>query len=352
MVIPSLDLDDVRRLACDYLGHDEKVWEERDLPGQMSMALSVLNHVPKNTRCGVHTTKIGSKIDHMFNYAFDFRDEEGNLLLPFTEEQPLLIAAAPYTDEKKVFPELEKLHSAKMGVYTTKTRDYVARNPHEQKFDTFWVKYMTGEMKRVPLHYAISQVELERNLVDLMKQKLAALMKRDPEETRRREILARIEKLENEVKELKNEPPVLNPAPPTSFQERLSSRPNGDIKCVPGNVCFIADCTTPVKSVHTMCGPCAAYQAERMCSFCCCNTKADITDACCTRCLSKTEACPTLSCGNRKRPVWNVCTSCKPRTVYCTPDHPHGTCNRCKEYNRDSTDSQYCRLCREIRYNL
>jgi len=190
MNIPSLDLDDVKRLYQEHVPGDVN-WEARTIHTQLLMATSIL---PEGKDCGVHAETTLITIDRQYDYFFDIRDQQGNLLAPFTKEKPFLSVTTPYTELTGVFPEMGPVHSAKVGLYKNSTRKLVAQSTHEQKFDNYRVMYRDGRVQRVPTNGPVGDGmhRFEEELLLLL----------NPEKKRERDVLARLEKLERDMKEL------------------------------------------------------------------------------------------------------------------------------------------------------
>jgi hypothetical protein len=150
--IPSIDLDDIEKIARDYGMTDKQDWDEFQLTARLQIGRAILQHGPQGPAwaCGVHTTAVKPRLK-VVDYAFDFRDKDGEELLPFfTVDQPLISVALPYTNLEQQFPELERVHTAKVGLYDNDTRHHIIRRPFDQKFDTFWLRYNIGFLEKLP----------------------------------------------------------------------------------------------------------------------------------------------------------------------------------------------------------
>lgn len=161
--MPSIDVDELEKIAHDHEITDKREWGGFDLHARLGLGHSILLQGPSGPgwACGVHTTVVEPSLKGV-HYAFDFRDEKGEELLPFfTEDEPLISMAAPYTNLNEMFPELTRVHTAKVGMYDNNSQNRIARQPFDQKFDTFWLRYSNGFLRKLP-----EQSPPERCLVD------------------------------------------------------------------------------------------------------------------------------------------------------------------------------------------
>jgi hypothetical protein len=146
--------------------------------------------------CGTHTTLEEPVLSHKYDYAFDFCDENGEKILPFTKKQPLLLLCSMRNEVKTVFPELESVRSCKVGMYENNTRHAVARNPRLQKFPDYWVRYDGGYVGKIPEQ----QSDKKKDMKQALKEELEVLLTQDSDRLWRIKVNNRLEALETERK--------------------------------------------------------------------------------------------------------------------------------------------------------
>jgi hypothetical protein len=117
-------IDDVEKIARENkLGDDKYCWHEDDPRTRRITGLAILKVLPELERfSGVHVDVINPNLGRGDDYAFDFRDINGNEILPFfTAKKPLFCGAILY-GLLETFPDLRRVHTAKIGICNSETR--------------------------------------------------------------------------------------------------------------------------------------------------------------------------------------------------------------------------------------
>lgn len=149
--IQSIDMSDIEKIAQDLGLADKYCWHDDPAP-RLITGLGILKHGLRELEgvSGVHITVVKPDLKRFPDYAFDFRDEDGNEILPFfNEEQPLFCRVVLY-NLFRMFPELKLVHTAKIGLCNSDTMRTMCK-PFEQKFDTFQLQYDLGFLRKFPL---------------------------------------------------------------------------------------------------------------------------------------------------------------------------------------------------------
>lgn len=150
MVIPSLDLDEVISLCKEYIDSNFNINDSEKLIQKLFVCtIAVGSHALENVDFGVHTITEANDFTQ-YDYVFDFRDEHGRLVLPFTQEKPHLFACCPYNKNNftETFPEVKQARTIKVGVYSDKTCRKIIGRRQEYIFDEFTVIYAGGQVMR------------------------------------------------------------------------------------------------------------------------------------------------------------------------------------------------------------
>ena len=132
----SVDLDELlsQSQKCDR--HYGLYFQDPDKIMQMQYGTVYLKRfVPSDFRLGIHTD--GDKLQRCYDYVFDIKDKDGQLILPFTASHPLFIVAAPFIKFEHVVPRLQEAQTMKVGVLDADFRLKVAKTPFEQFLTNF-----------------------------------------------------------------------------------------------------------------------------------------------------------------------------------------------------------------------
>ena len=155
--LKTIDVDD----ACNILRSDE-LWKkqleqctshpQRKDTIYLLCVLSLVESIIPNKLCGIHSTVTNEKVNRQsYDYCFDFRNDKGNLILPFTQEKPLIILIVSYTDVYEVLPELKNCHTFKAGVYCGEYREKLFNQISRRTdvFPEFALGYGGGQLIKI-----------------------------------------------------------------------------------------------------------------------------------------------------------------------------------------------------------
>jgi hypothetical protein len=145
----SVDLDELLSQCkkCSQYDYD-RYFQDPDKIMQMQYGTVCLKRfVPSDFRLGIHTNG-NDEVRRCYDYVFDIKDKDGQLILPFTASHPLFIVAARLIKLEYVFPVLEEAQTMKVGVLDPDFRLKVVKHPFEQFFDEFHLEYDTGVLHK------------------------------------------------------------------------------------------------------------------------------------------------------------------------------------------------------------
>jgi hypothetical protein len=179
MKINFVNYDDLRVLFDEYsevTGEHKGCFDGQTWNHEMLLALSVYEQYAGQIDFGIYrsttTDDIATILNHqgkIWDCIFDIQSVDGEVFLPFSKEQPLLIARRSVVTD--IFEELKapRRYRLKTCVLNTDLRKKILDIWEDQEFETFTVRYRDGTIHRTKkTKRALRQSEFKKKLLQLL----------------------------------------------------------------------------------------------------------------------------------------------------------------------------------------
>jgi|SRR3989304_1048157 len=149
-----VDISDIEKILQKSEYWSNKLREDPANLGTRAPLFAVLTIIPqfledKNKIVGVYHCLTSIPLAfRSYDYYFDFRDNKGNLILPFTKENPFYAVSAYFTNVFDIFPEFSDCSSVCAGIFTNDLRDTLIKRPFITTFPGLECQYRNGEIIR------------------------------------------------------------------------------------------------------------------------------------------------------------------------------------------------------------